>query len=706
MMGVRIGVDVGGTFTKAVACDASTGKIVARAVVPTTHAAISGVAEGVIAAVGRVSAEVSQRGLGPVLVVSHSTTQAVNALLEGDTSVVGVLGIGRRPDVRRSRKRTEVGEIKLAPGRKLKTIQAFLDVSDGLDRERMVLAIRNLMDRGAEVLCVSEAFGVEDARGEWLAMEVANDLGLPACAGNELSGLYGLEMRTVTGALNASILPTALRTARMVEEAVAEQGGADIPLLVMRGDAGAASLASMKRQPLLTAFSGPAASIVGAMRHLQVHDGVVVEVGGTSTNISAVKGGRPVLSYVRVLEHVTCVRSLDVRVVGVAGGSLPRVGRRFGKSRIEDVGPRSAHIAGLPYSSFVRPEDIEGAQVHLISPKPGDPPEYVVLEGRDGRRYAPTVTCAANALREIPDGAYAAGNVAAARTAFEILGAWLDTTWEDAARRMVGLAAGKVVEVVQETIREQELLTPTIVGVGGGAGALVPTVAEVVGSPWRIPKDAEVISSVGDALSLVRVEIERTLARPSTEAVANLHREAERAAIAAGAAASTLQVESTAVPERGALRVAAFGSIALGPEGTSHDARLDEPALEAAAKRQLEAEPELIMSNYFYSVFVAAGQGPEKDFVVVDQYGSTAATGRGRVVFGVGREVAARLGETLPSLVKHFGPVAVAPAIRVVRGTRLVDLTILSNPSKVMDAAVAECALGESEPVAALISVV
>ena len=63
------------------------------------------------------------------------------------------------------------------------------------------------MEDGAEVICVSEAFGVEDARGEWLALEVAEELGVPACAGHELTGLYGLEMRTVTSAINASILP-------------------------------------------------------------------------------------------------------------------------------------------------------------------------------------------------------------------------------------------------------------------------------------------------------------------------------------------------------------------------------------------------------------------------------------------------------------------------------------------------------------------
>lgn len=701
-MSVRVGVDVGGTFTKAVACDSGTGAILARSVVPTTHAAPSGVAQGVVTAVGSVKREVEERNLGPILLVSHSTTQAVNALLEGDTSRVGVLGIGRRPDLRRARKRTHVDEIRLAPGRRLKTVHSFIDATHGLEPERLRDEIRSLQERGAEVLAVSEAFGVDDARSEWLALEVADDLGMPACAGHELTGLYGLEMRTVTSALNAGILPTALRTARLVEEAVRERG-AETPILVMRGDGGAASLEAMKKHPLLTAFSGPAASVSGALRHLALHDGVVVEVGGTSTNVSAVRGGRPVLSYVRVLDHVTCVRSLDVRVVGVAGGSLIRVGRRLGRERIEDVGPRSAHIGGLPYCAFSSHSELRNAAAVLISPRAGDPRAYVALETRDGRRLAPTVTCAANALGEIPENSYAFGDGDAARAAFEAVGDLIGTTWEQAARRTLQMAAGKVAEVVSEVIRDQELGDPRLVGLGGGGGALVPRVARLSAAPWDIPRDAEVISSVGDALSLVRVEIERNLNQPSAKAIAQIHHEAEEAVIGAGASPTSIQVESRAVPERGALRVTAFGSVSLGADATPTEPHLDMEALRVVAKAELGGDAELVMTNGFFALF-RSRDGKGTDIVVLDRQGTLASKARGDVVVGAGREVAAQLDDRVTSLVRHYGPVAVAPAIRVVRGTRLVDLTVFSAPDKALSAASSECALGGDDPVAVILS--
>ncbi|HEX2240618.1 MAG TPA: hydantoinase/oxoprolinase family protein [Actinomycetota bacterium] len=699
-MAVRIGVDVGGTFTKAVACDAATGEVVARSIVSTSHGAVNGVAQGVIDALTSVVQQVSAEGLGPVLLVSHSTTQAVNALLEGDTAIVGILGIGRRPDLKKARVRTAVGEIRLAPGRRLVTRHSFIDATNGLDDRKIRKVVHELIEEGAEALCISEAFGVEDARGEWLALQIAEELGVPACAGNELTGLYGLEMRTVTAALNASILPAAVRTARLVAEAVAEDAPG-VPLLVMRGDGGAADLSSMERHPILTAFSGPAASVAGALRHLSVADGVVVEVGGTSTNVSTIQRGRPVLSYVRVLDHVTSVRSIDVRVVGVAGGSLMRVRHAWGRVRVADVGPRSAHIAGLPYASFATVEDLGAAEPRLIAPRPGDPDEYLVVETPEGRRFGLTVTCAANALGLVPDGAYARGDAAAARRAFEIAGRWMSIEADALARRVLDIAATKVARVIDDSVREHRLHNPEVIGLGGGAGALVPQTATALRLKWKIPPDAEVISSVGDALSMIRVEIEKTLVSPDGGAIEALHRTAEEAAINAGADPSTVQIESTTVPERGALRVAAYGSLAL--ESGDGDRRVDPDEEWAVAQRALQTDAFLIGRTAFYAVYGTA-TGPERRFVVIDRAGSIVVEVRGHALTGTGAEVGAALEERVPTLTRHFGPLKVAPAVRVIRGARLIDLTLISRPDEALQAAVTECSLAGEASVIALLS--
>src|SRR5205814_10703754 len=109
-----------------------------------------------------------------------------------------------------------------------------------------------------------------------------------------------------------------------------------------------------RRRPARAMLSGAAGWGAGALMQLRISDGICFEVGGTSTNIGVIRNGRPTVKYARVGGHGAYVSSLDVRVLGIAGGSLVRA--RDGK--LVDVGPRSAHIAGLPYAAFARHEDI------------------------------------------------------------------------------------------------------------------------------------------------------------------------------------------------------------------------------------------------------------------------------------------------------------------------------------------------------------
>ena len=131
MTTLRVGVDVGGTFTKAVAVSVRPVELRAQAVVPTSHHEPSGVAHGVAEALRRLFAELGD-GRDAVQLVAFSTTQAMNALLEGDVATVGVIGIGAAPELRVARKRTRIGTVKLAPGRSLRTEHEFLDATRGL----------------------------------------------------------------------------------------------------------------------------------------------------------------------------------------------------------------------------------------------------------------------------------------------------------------------------------------------------------------------------------------------------------------------------------------------------------------------------------------------------------------------------------------------------------------------------------------------
>lgn len=391
---IRVGIDVGGTFTKAVAIDMLRGRIIGKVTVPTTHSSIEGVSTGIVQALKSLMQKYEIQN-PEIELISHSTTQAVNALLEGDTAKVGIIGMGVGLEKSNVIKRTNVKDVELAPNKYLHTCYRFLDTSKYLDDREVQEAIAGLKSEGAEVVVVSEAYGVDDPSNEQFVMQKAD---IPATAGHELTGIYGLEIRTLTAAINAGILPKATATARFVESAVRNESIA-APVLIMKGDGGVTDMSTFRSKPIITVLSGPAASVAGALLHLRVIDGVFIEVGGTSTNVCVIKDGRPEVRYVTIMQHPTCIRSLDVRVAGVAGGSLVRWSGR----KITDVGPRSAHIAGLPYSCFVSSEELEGGQIITFRPKDGDPIDYIAIESAGGRRFAITNTCAANALGMVPE---------------------------------------------------------------------------------------------------------------------------------------------------------------------------------------------------------------------------------------------------------------------------------------------------------------
>lgn len=657
-MTVRLGVDVGGTFTKAVAYDLVAGHVVGEQIVATTHDAADGVSAGVVAVVKALADEL---GADTIEMVTHSTTQAVNALLEGDVATVGMVGMGSAPDLRKSRKRTVQTQIELSPGRMLPVVTEFLDVTHGLSEAEAAAAVDRLVAAGAGAVSVAEAFAPDDARNESTLRAAAEARGLPVSTSAELTGLYGLELRSVSAALNASILPIALRTAEVVEQGVAEAGIAGA-VMVMRGDGGATDLAGFRQAPARTLYSGPAASVAGVLRTARLSDAVVLEVGGTSTNVAAIRRGRPGLSYVQVASHATAVRALDVRVLGVAGGSMLRVRR----NKVYGVGPRSAHIAGCAYTCFLEPADLDGATVGLEPPRTGDAADHVVLHLADGRRAALTTTCAANALGLVAIDDYAHGSREAALAGFALVGATLKLAPEEVARRMLQACAQTLGDLVAQVMASQRLERPVLVAVGGGAGALGRVLADAMGLELIIPPHAEVISAVGDALSLIRAEQERALPAGDEAALAALIDEVEAEAVTAGAASADLDVRVEQLPDRAAVRVTVTGAVALTTGAVPGRDPVDATALQADAA--VRGYPAPRQADLFW-----ISESPER-VAVWDRYGDLVLDVEGEVV-------TADLPAAIARRSRRIGPMTAAPDAWLLHGPRAVQLnpTTLSS---------------------------
>ncbi|MEW6605776.1 MAG: hydantoinase/oxoprolinase family protein, partial [Thermoproteota archaeon] len=600
-------------------------------------------------------------------------------------------------------KRTNVKDVELAPNKYLHTCYRFLDTSKYLDDKEVEQAIGELKEEGAEVVVVSEAYGVDDPSNEKFVMEKAD---IPATAGHELTGIYGLEIRTLTAAINAGILPKATSTARFVESAVRNEG-ITAPVLIMKGDGGVTSMSTFQSKPIITVLSGPAASVAGALLHLRVIDGVFIEVGGTSTNICVIKDGRPEVRYVTIMQHPTCIRSLDVRVAGVAGGSLVRWSGR----KITDVGPRSAHIAGLPYSCFASPEELEGGQIITFSPKEGDPIDYVAIES-GGKRFAITNTCAANALGLVPEGDYARANQASAQMALSILASRLGTTMEQAASMILDISAKKVLEIVEPMIKEYKLKKERIIFIGGGGGAsvLVPQVAKKLQLQWKIAEHAEVISSIGVAAAMIHEEAEKTISNPKPEDISELAEQVKKVALERGALPESITIQSEYISERSILRVTAMGNVSL-DIGTANAQEINEEEAHVLACELfgINEGVQRIFDMKNYHIF-ACELSKKKLFLkskrqpvlVLDKYGRVRlSVDNAAILNGTPDKVAS---EVEAMLKKHVADGKdLAPQVHILDGVKLMDFSSLTAPEHVSKAVRDELKKAATKEVAAIV---
>lgn len=148
---------------------------------------------------------------------------------------------------------------------------------------------------------------------------------------------------------------------------------------------------------------------------------------------------------------------------------------RISNSGVTDVGPRSAHIAGLDYAVYTPTEEIEDPQLELFSPKPGDPADYVAIRLKSGKRITITNSCAANVLGLVTPDLFSYGNAESARKAMQPVADYLNITVEELATQIMERAYAKIAPIVLELAAKYKVEHDQIslVGVGGGAASLI-----------------------------------------------------------------------------------------------------------------------------------------------------------------------------------------------------------------------------------------
>ena len=690
---VRVGIDVGGTFTDVVVINHDTREVISQLKVPTTHSAAEGVALGIINAIEKALSdlEISPKD---VIFIAHSTTQATNALLEGDVAQVGIIGLGKGfLEGWKAKIDTRVPAIELAPNRFLKPEYQFIS-SRKLDGDAGISKIiEQLKEKGAEVIVASEAFGVDNGENEERIARLARKSGILATSGHEVSQLYGLRTRTRTAVINGAILPKMIHTATMTDECV-KRAGISAPLMIMRSDGGVMSVEEVRRRPIMTMLSGPAAGIAGALMYEKVSDGIFIEVGGTSADISVIIDGQPQTKAAKVGGHRTYLNTLDVRTLAIAGGSMVRENG----GEIIDVGARSAHIAGLGYSCFQKAEIFKNAKLVHLRPTAHDTEDYTAIECSNGERFSLTPTCAANLLSLIPDTAFAHGNAEAAHAAFKPLADKINLSVEDTARKVLEISCLKVVKQIEELIEEYNLDRQTIelIGGGGGAASLVLFTGEMMKLPARLAKKAEVISTIGVALAMVRDTVERNIVEPTPEQILQIRREASEAVMKIGALPETIEVQIEVDSRRNLVRATAFGTTELKKEGTSGKIGGIEECRRAAARSMKLEEKQVELKGETNGLYVFAGGKLTKTFFgllnsikqsvrVIDKTGVVRLQRNGAEIYQTTAGDAVRELENVITQLTDFGDAGRAlPDINMLIGARIVNLSGLAEMEQAM----------------------
>jgi N-methylhydantoinase A len=312
-----LGVDVGGTFTDAVLLTDDNELRTVK--IPTTLRQ----EESVLAAAAAVGAAGVDR-------FTHGTTVATNALLErkgARTAFVATAGFEHLLHLRRQ-DRAELYRLCAEHPAPVVPLERCFGVRErvGPDGVIVPLELDSLPAFDAEAVAVCLLFSFRDSAHE---RAVAAELRrrLPAArvvASHEISPEFREYERASTTAIDAYLGPIVARYLDALGERAAAAGLPEP--LVMRSSGGVASLAEAAAHPAVALVSGPAAGTVGAAllaRRAGFENAISFDMGGTSTDVSLIVGGRAGLAAEREVGGLPLrLPTLDLHTVGAGGGSI------------------------------------------------------------------------------------------------------------------------------------------------------------------------------------------------------------------------------------------------------------------------------------------------------------------------------------------------------------------------------------------------
>ena len=478
-----LGLDVGGTFTDAVIIDAH--RVVATAKRRTTKDNLmNGIGEALDAVLeGYDTSNIEQ--------VTLSTTVVTNTIVEAKEQVVDlyvITGPGRNVD-------------DIFPVEPI-YLQGYTD-HRGIVVERTpadaVRGIANMVQArsGTDLAAVSAKFGVRNPQEELSITEELKNTYHTISNGSLLSGSLNFPRRTISAYFNSAVTPVFTVFKKNVEDALSARNIL-APLHILKADGGSLPMEHMVSRPVETAFTGPAATVLGlsALGVIGNQHTVALDIGGTTTDISLWKHGRPLMTKngVSIREYPSAVRSFAVTSVGIGGESVVRLKNGNLTVGPERVGP-SVALGG-------------------VEPTLGD--ALIVL----GHANYGDFNLASRALQDLADAIQATvqsnnvntlnNQLTLIKTSSDVARLILQNALETIQRgvdEVITVENKRPIYVVADIVNPDIFVPEHIVVVGGTAPSLGASIGEYMDLPITIPKNAAVANAIGAALALSTIEL-------------------------------------------------------------------------------------------------------------------------------------------------------------------------------------------------------
>ena len=478
-----LGLDVGGTFTDAVIIDAH--RVVATAKRRTTKDNLmNGIGEALDAVLeGYDTSNIEQ--------VTLSTTVVTNTIVEEKEQVVDlyvVTGPGRNVD--------DIFPVKPI------YLQGYTDHRGIVVEHTPADAVRGIANMvqarsGTDLAAVSAKFGVRNPQEELSITEELKNTYHTISNGSLLSGSLNFPRRTISAYFNSAVTPVFTVFKENVEDALRARNIV-APLHILKADGGSLPIEHMVSRPVETAFTGPAATVLGlsALGVIGNQHTVALDIGGTTTDISLWKHGRPLMTKngVSIREYPSAVRSFAVTSVGIGGESVVRLKNGNLTVGPERVGP-SVALGG-------------------VEPTLGD--ALIVL----GHANYGDFNLASRALQDLADAIQATlqsnnvntlnNQLTLIKTSSDVARLILQNALETIQRgvdEVITVENKRPIYVVADIVNPDIFVPEHIVVVGGTAPSLGASIGEYMDLPITIPENAAVANAIGAALALSTIEL-------------------------------------------------------------------------------------------------------------------------------------------------------------------------------------------------------